>query len=203
MPAPAQVSSASRVAGKAFRTFEYEGMKYLLSQPLRIRNYAEEEALVLSKRIDPGEFGVRMISRLPVSFHAAIWQGCAAAGMRGIPSEDEWSAYNSSSWKTAYMLWNTLDGKHKIDQETKEPIDLMAGVDWALGVITSLDENALRELFVKISAVSQDAAIKNSSGRPAHPVPAASDQETDNQPTTDGPASTNTSETDLDTDPTK
>jgi hypothetical protein len=197
-----QESSASRVAGKAYRTFEHDGVKYLLSQPLRMGNYGDEEALVLSRRIDPGDFGLRMMTRLPASCHAALWQGCAAAAMRGIPSEEEWAAYNGSSWKTAFMLWNTLDPKHKVDRDTKGPIDLMSGVQWALGILAAMDDAARQDLFVKIAIVSQDAAIKNSSGRPVNPEP-ANEQPMENLSTTDGPPSSNTSETATATAPTK
>jgi len=197
-----QVSSASRVAGKTFRTFEYEGVKYLLSQPLRMASYSDEEALVLWKRRDPGEFALRMVQRLPASYHAGIWEGAAAANMRGIPSEEEWSAYNSSSWKTAYMLWQTLDPKHKVDKETSGPIDLIDGVQWALGFITSLPREKLQELSILIALVSQDTAIKNSSGRTAQPVPAES-QPPETPGMTDGPPYSNFSENATDSDPTQ
>jgi hypothetical protein len=190
------------VAGKTFRTFEYEGVKYLLSQPLRMASYSDEEALVLWKRRDPGEFALRMVQRLPASYHAGIWEGAAAANMRGIPSEEEWSAYNGSSWKTAYMLWHTLDSKHKVDKDTSGPIDLIDGVQWALGFITSLPREKLQELSILIALVSQDTAIKNSSGRTAQPAPAES-QPPDDLATTDIRQSTNFSETDTDSDQTK
>ena len=72
-----QQSSAARVAGKAYREFVHQGTKYLLSQPLRRGSYAEEMALVLSLRQDPGEFALRMIQRLPASYHAGVWEGSA------------------------------------------------------------------------------------------------------------------------------
>lgn len=186
-----QESSPSRVAGKVYREFEHGGHKYLLSRPLRVGSYSDEEALVLWARRDPGEFGMRMISRLPASYHAAVWEGCARASMSGIPSEEEWAAYNASTWKTAYMLWNTLDPKHKLDKVTKAPIDLIAGVQWARGVVSSLDSNELLELMMKIREVSQDEAIKNSSGRTASAEPAP-DQPTEGPSTEESSPSTNT-----------
>ena len=195
-----QQSSPSRVAGKNYRTFTHGGVNYLLSQPLQLGSYGDEESLILWKRRDPGEFGLRMVSRLPASYHASIWEGCARAAMDGTPSEAEWASYNASSWKTAYMFWHTLDSKHKIDKETKRPIDLIDGVQWALGVISSLPAEQLKELLLKIAAVSQDIAIKNSSGRPATPEP-AQDQPLDTHITTDGPPFTNISETDTNSDP--
>ena len=188
----AEQSSPSRVAGKGFRTFTHNGNTYLLSQPLRMASYADEEALVLWKRRDPGDFGVRMIRTLPAAYHAAIWEGCARAAMSGIPSDEEWSAWNASHWKRAYMLWNTLDPKHKLEKETNEPIDIVDGVQWALGIITSLEQNELLGLLTKIAYVSQDTAIKNSSGRtaPAEPAP---DQPTETPSSTDTPQSTDAS----------
>lgn len=195
-----QESSPSRVAGKSYRTFTHNGVNYLLSQPLQLGSYSDEESLILWKRRDPGEFGLRMISRLPASYHAAIWEGCAAASMRGIPSQEEWDAYNASSWKTAYMLWHTLDHKHKIDKDTKQPIDLIDGVQWALSVITSLQPVQFKELCLLIAIVSQDSAIKNSSGRTAKAAPAP-DPLPENQPMTDGPPCMNTLETGINSDP--
>lgn len=197
-----QPSSASRVAGKTYRTFDYQGKTYLLSQPLRFASYSDEESLVLWKRRLPDEFGMRMIARLPASYHAAIWQGCAAADMRGIPSEEEWAAYNGSPWRAAYRLWSTLDPKHKVDRETKEPIDLIAGVQWSMQVVQSLNDDERHELFMKIAIVSQDADIKNSSGRTAPAAP-ASEQSKESPNSTECQPSMNTSPSDLDTDPMK
>ena len=160
-----QQSSAARVAGKAYREFVHQGTKYLLSQPLRRGSYAEEMALVLSLRQDPGEFALRMIQRLPASYHAGVWEGSAAANMRGIPSEEEWAAYGASVWKTAFMLWTVLDPKHKLTAD-KEPRDLLEGVRWCLDIITSLPQDEMQSLMLKIAYVSQDAALKNSSSPP-------------------------------------
>lgn len=205
-------SSASRVAGKTFRTFTFEGKTYILSQPLRMACYADEEALVLWKRKDPGDLGLRMVSQLPPTAHAAVWEGCARAAMAGVPSRDEWDAWNGSRWKQAYMLWHTLDPKHKIDNQTKQPINLIDGVQWAVEFIGRLPlseggaaasvEGTYEDLLLKIAAVSQDAAIKNSSGRTAPAEPAPS-QPMDDRPTTDGQPSTSISPHDSDTAPTR
>lgn len=208
-------SSAARVAGKTFRTFTFDGKSYLLSQPLRMASYADEEALVLWKRRDPGEFGLRMVAILQPTAHAAVWEGCARAAMAGIPSREEWAAWNSSRWKQAYMLWHTLDPKHKIDNQTKQPISLIDGVQWAVDFIgqvmhsqteqepgSPVVEGTYEDLLLKLAAVSQDAAIKNSSGRtvPAEPAP---DPAMENRATTVGQPSTSISPSGLDTDPTR
>ena len=188
-----QTASAARVAGKAYRTFVYQGTTYILSQPLRWGSYAEEMALVLSLRQDPGEFALRMVQRLPASYHAGVWEGAAAANMRGIPSEEEWAAYNSSSWKTAYMLWICLDPKHKMIEGTKEQRDLLDGVEWCLGIITALPVDELQSLLMKIAYVSQDAAIKNSRGPAADKADLGQKPQTDIPSTTDQSPSMNTS----------
>lgn len=199
----AQQSSASRVAGIAYRTFEHNGTKYLLSKPLRVRNYQQEEAFVLSRRRDAGLFGLRVYRQLPASAQTALWAGCAIADMGGIPSQDEWTNYNASTWKTAFMFWNTLDNKHKIDPETREPIDLLEGVAWAVEFISNLPPKKQEELFILIAIVSQDNIIKNSSGPTADPADRAQSQPPESPNTTDGPPSTNTSETDTSTPPSK
>ena len=191
----AQQSSAARVAGKAYRTFKHNGTTYLLSQPLRWGSYADEMALVLSLRNDPGEFALTMVQRLPASYHAGIWEGAAAANMRGIPSEEEWSAYNASSWKTAFMLWTCLDPKHKMVPDSQEQRDLLDGVQWCLEILTSLPRGELQALLMKIAYVSQDESIKNSSGPTDQPA-TGENQQTDTPATTDQSQSTNTSPSD-------
>jgi hypothetical protein len=197
-----QESSAARVAGKTCRNFSYNGVTYLLSQPLRMHSYQDEEAFILYKRQDPMLSGVATYHKLPAAVQVAMWEGCARAGMGGIPSQDEWLTYGTSAWKEAYMFWQTLDPKHKVDKETKEPIDLIAGVEWAVNFMRLLPVDKLLELRIIIAFVSQDEAIKNSSGRtaPAEPAP---DPAPDIPATTDGPPSTNTSETDTNSAPTK
>jgi hypothetical protein len=197
----AQQSSA--VAGKAYRTFLHEGVTYLLSQPLRRRSYQDEMALVLWLRNDPGEFGLELVNRLPASMHAAVWEGCAAANMRGIPSEEEWAAYGASSWKTAFMLWTTLDPKHKIDPNTRVARDTISGVEWCLAIITSLPPNELQELLIKIAYVSQDAALKNLHGRPEPENREGQNQQTETHASTATPPLTDSLQNDTDTDPTK
>lgn len=194
-------SSPSRVAGKAFRVFEHAGQKYLLSEPLRVSTYADEEAIVLWKRRDPGEFAIRMVRMLPASYHAGIWEGATAANMRGIPSEEEWAAYGKSQWKSAFMFWNTLDERHKKNAQTGEVVSLLDGVNWAMEFMTALPEAALAELHMKIQLVSQEAALKNSSGRQGpSPLPAEpTEQQTEGPDTPDTRQSTSGSPSGLDT----
>ena len=180
-----QTASDARVAGKAYRTFVYQGTTYLLSQPIRVGTYADEMAVVLYLRQDPGEFAWRMVQRLPASYHAGIWEGAAAANMRGIPSEEEWGAYNKSSWKTAFMLWTCLDPKHKKVAGTEEALDTIDGVEWCLRIISSLPNDELQALLIKIAYVSQDAAIKNSCSPPEAEAQEGQKQPMETQPIAD------------------
>lgn len=192
-----QESSPSRVAGVVYRTFIYKDKKLLLSRSLRIKSFIEEEAFVLAKRLDPKMFGLRVYQDLPSSERVNLWEGCARAAMSGIPNAAEWLAYNNSTWKSAYVFWHCLDDKHKTDKETKEPIDLLEGVAWAAEFLVSLPPEKQQELFVLIDIVSQDSAIKNSSGRTAPASPA--NLQTGTPASTDSPPFTPSSENDTDT----
>lgn len=196
----AQQSSPSRVGGMGYRVFEHGGQKYVLSQPLRLLCYKEEEAFVLSRRRDPALFGLRMYKQLPQSSQVALWEGCARADMGGIPSPDEWLAYNASLWKSAYVFWHCLDPRHKVDEGTKEPIDLLAGMDWAVEFLHGLTREEFERLMVLTKIISQDEAVKNSSGRTATARP-ANEQQPEDLDMTDGPPSTSISENDTNTDP--
>jgi hypothetical protein len=157
-----------------------------------MHTFQDEQAFVLSFRNDPMLLGVATYGKLPAPAQVLMWEGCARAGIGQLPTADEWLNYGASAWKDAYMLWQTLDPKHKIDKDTGQPIDLLAGVAWAINVMRGLPPNELDALRVKIAIVSQEIDIKNSSGRTPTPGP-AQNQSTDAPATADGPPSTNSS----------
>ena len=169
-------SSAARVAGKNFRTFTYQGLTYLLSEPLTMGSYAEEESVVLWKRRDPGEFAVKMLNRLPLNYHQGVLNASAAANNGGIPTEEEWDAYGKSMWKKAYMLWTCLAPRHKQDPKTGQKLELFDGLHWAMKILyaaQTFDETQamigqpatkLNEIMLKCHIVSQEQAIKNFAG---------------------------------------
>ena len=157
-------SSASRVSGKAFRVFQHAGKRYVLSQPLRMASHAEQVQVVLFLRRDVASYAVTVVQRLPATMHAAVWTGCFAAYQQGIPSEDEWAAYDSSSWHTAYLLWTCLDPKHKTNPETQQPFDILEGVQWAYNFYTDLPSGEKTVLLKLVSEVSQENELKNSAG---------------------------------------
>jgi hypothetical protein len=127
-------------------------------------SYAEEEMLVLWKRNDPGEFAVKMLQRLPLNYHQGVLNASATANNGGIPTEEEWTNYGHSMWKKAYTLWVCLDPRHKQDPQTKQPLALIDGVQWALKILYAAlqhSQEKLDELMIKIQIVSQEDAIKN------------------------------------------
>jgi len=154
----ADKSSPSRVAGKVIREITISGDVYTLSQPQRVGDIAEEEAIVLSRRQDPLVFAVRACQQMPANRHASVWEGCAAAAMRGIPTDEEWEAYEASLWKPAFKFWKALDPKHY------EGRVLLEGVRWALGLLREMEVGEFKTLLQLVAIVNQDAAIKNSAG---------------------------------------
>jgi len=156
-------SSPARVSGRAFREVTLDGQKYILSQPLKVGSFAEQEGLILSRRLDVVELvAIPAISRLPAHMHASVWEGVASAAARGMASKEEWGAYHDSLWKKAYMLWSTLDPKHKATPMGPKP--LKEGVEWALDILDRMPFTQYEIVMQQVGFISQDAALKNSSG---------------------------------------
>jgi hypothetical protein len=156
-------SSAARVSGKVYREVELLGKKYLLSQPSKIGDVADEQAFILSRRLDPMAFALRAIQCTPPNRHASIWEGCAAAAARGIPTVEEQAAFDASEWNLAFRLWLTLDPKHKYGSEAVAT-DLLGGVEWAMSVLRSIPGDQLGPLIQAVVSVRQEQEIKNSPG---------------------------------------
>jgi hypothetical protein len=156
--------SPARVGGKLFREVEIDGTKYVLSQPQRVGSFGDQEALIISRRLDPIVFGMRVCERLPANRHSACWEGCAAAASRGIASQEEWASYEGSMWKPAYLLWAALDPKHKLRPDGKTPMTLADGVAWTVELVDAMTNEKFREIMREVSLVGQDESIKNSDG---------------------------------------
>ena len=199
-----QESSPTRVSGMNIRTFEYEGTTYYLTQPLKLGSYRDEVAFVLAMRHDPMEFGLRCVARLPEHRHAAVWTGCATANMLGFPTEEEWAAYSNSLYQKAHMLWVCLDPRHKIDPESKQPFNVVEGIQRCVELMHGLHmttdpknppSSLAESVLIKIGIVSQQAEIKNSCGvAPAPETTPDPGQLSDILSTKDGQQSTNSSE---------
>jgi hypothetical protein len=179
-------SSAARTSGRIYKDVEIGGKKFRIGEPQKVGIVAEMEAFILSRRLDPIVFAIRACKSAPATMHAAIWQGATAAATRGLATPEEWAAFESSLWKSAFMLFKTLDPKHR---------DEVPDVEAAMELIEQ--EANLDELMSLVRFVSQDDDLKNSSGRSAGAT-SASKPKTDDPSTTDGPPSTITSPTDTD-----
>ena len=206
-----QETSASRVAGVNFRTFAYKGVEYLLSRPLTLGSYADEESLVRWKRSDPTEFAWKLIQRLPGNLQQGVLNASAFANNTDLITEDEWERYRVSPWRKAFMLWTCLDDRFRNDPQTNRPMALLDGVQWCLRVIYDamlFDEaqqlsdqpgpkiSKVQELVLKCYIMSQESAVSNWAGQPVPEQDGLAKQET--QPpkpsdSTAGPASSSIS----------
>ena len=153
-----RVGSPSRVSGKVFRKVEILGVEYTLTEPQKIGVFAEKEAIILARRLDPVSMGMRAIDRLPANRHAAVWEGCANAASRGIATQEEWAAFDGSLWDPAFRFWMALSPKDRANRDT------LTGVTWAVELVHAMDLKKFREVMAAVDSVSQDKDIKNSDG---------------------------------------
>lgn len=180
-------SSPSRTAGTAMREVTLGGKKYLLSQCDKVRRAAEEEAVIISRRLDMLPAVTRACAGLPDEERAGWRAAYIERMMCGIASMDEWESYERSLWKVAYRFWNALDPHYKLDENDK-PKTLLVGVEWAYQVLqtseTTRDE--WDALMIAVRIVSQEELVKNSSGSEGtSPTPPTEPHSTeDGQPST-------------------
>lgn len=179
-------SSASRTAGVVLREATLAGQVYLLSQPDKVRKAADEEAVVISRRLDMLPALAQSCAAIPELERAAWRSAYIDKMMCGIASPQEWSAYTSSLWHLAFRFWNALDPKHK------ENRTLLDGVRWSYELLNNDDVTMLEidALWLAIRCVSQEDAVKNSSSGSNAP---ASTPSTDSRSTVAGQPSTITS----------
>jgi hypothetical protein len=199
-------SSASRTAGVVVRTVTMGSEEYLLSNPDRVRKAADEEAVVIARRLDMLAALARACEALPEASRAQWRQDYIQKMLCGIASPEEWSAYYRSIWRLAFRFWNALDEKHKIlpgdpgDQWARPPrpaipprrMTLLEGVSWAYELVNREDVGRAQvdSLELALEAVSQADATKNSS---SGSTDQAATQATDTQSTEGGQPSTPTS----------
>jgi len=150
---------------------------------MRVGIFAEEEELVLSRRMDHVAFAIEACRRSPSSRHTAIWEGVSAAYSRGIATQEEWEAYYASVWRPAFLLYKTLDPQHTRDRT------MLQSVQWCLDLLRSLGDEDSQRLWEAVRFVSQEDDLKNSSG----PSRNSGTPETANRSTPDTRPSTNTS----------
>jgi hypothetical protein len=156
-------SSPSRTMGVVAREVTLAGNRYLLNQPDRVRKAADEEAVVLSRRLDLLPALSRACATLPVSERDAWRREYVAAMVSGIATAEEWAVYFRSTWQLAFRFWSALDPKQRGDRS------LTDGVAWAYEIVN--DSNVTRDeidaLWLAIRIVSQEDLLGESSGSAA------------------------------------
>lgn len=165
-------SSPSRTAGFVVRKVTVGEVEYTLSQPDKVRKAADEEALIISRRLDMLAALAKACAELPVKQQAAWRDAYISAMMCGIASELEWHAYWDSLWNLAFRFWNALDPKDRLrfgGTDGRTTGDMLIGVSWAYEIVSSTErtKEEIDSLWLAIRCVSQEDALKNSSGSEA------------------------------------
>ncbi len=160
-------SSPSRTAGVVIRKVTLAGVEYTLSVPTKVRKAADEEAVVIARRLDMLPAIARSCASLPEAERIAWRQSYITSMLIGIASKQEWAAYYDSLWNLAFLFWNALDPSQKGNRT------LMEGVAWAYELVN--DENVTNEevgsLWIAIKMVGQEETLKNSSGSAEEATP--------------------------------
>jgi hypothetical protein len=174
-------SSAARTAGAVVREVTLSGTTYTLSTPDTVRKAADEEAVIVGRRLDTLQALVQACDALPAERRGVWVDNYVKSMIVGMASPQEWEAYFNSLWRDAFRLWHALDPKHK------EGKTLLEGVRWAYEAICAPDVSGaeLTELRLAIRIVSQEEVVKNSSGSEGAATPPTEDQSTEaGQPST-------------------
>ena len=173
-------SSPSRTAGVVMRKVTLAGTEYTLSQPDRVRKAADEEAVVISRRLDMLPALARSCASLPEEERAAWRKDYIATMTCGIASPEEWAVYYRSLWQPAFRFWNALDPVHKMmpgdpgDRTSRpprppvapRPMTLLEGVEWSYELLNSDDvsKEEIDSMWLAIRVVSQEEQLGNSFG---------------------------------------
>lgn len=163
-------SSPSRTAGVVIRRVTLGETTYLLSQVDKVRKAADEEAVIVARRLDMLAALVSATDKLPVARQDAWRNAYIQQLIVGIASTREWQAFFGSLWKTAFRFWNALDPTEKLDpkdERGKRQRTLLDGVEWAYEIVCSDDVTVEQResLELALDMVSQENEIKNSSGQ--------------------------------------
>lgn len=155
-------SSPSRTAGFCIRKITLAGVEYTLSQPDKVRKAADEESVVIARRMDILPAIARSCASLPDMERDAWRRDYISTMVCGIASPEEWRSYYNSLWQLAFRFWNALDAKDRAGKS------LLDGVAWAYEVINSEDVSRedIDSLWLAIRMVSQEAPLGESSGCP-------------------------------------
>ena len=158
-------SSAARTMGTVTRQVTLGDQTYLLSKPFRVRKAADEEAVIIARRLDLFPALVRACAALPAAEQAAWRRDYLNTMLCGFATPHEWTAYARSLWEMAFRFWHVLDPKHKRGADGQE-MSLLDGVAWAFEVINdqSRTTEELDTLQMEISLVGQEVPLGESSG---------------------------------------
>ena len=180
-------SSPSRTAGTVLREVKMGSETFLLSQPDRVRRAADEEAVVIARRLDMLPALAKACVGIPEEERVAWRRDYINTMVCGIASPEEWTTYYRSLWQLAFRFWNALDPKHKLTDDGKRRKTLLEGVTWAYEVVNSDDvsKEDIDSLWLGIRVVSQEDSVKNFSGSPEAGTPVMA-----THLTVDGPQST-------------
>jgi hypothetical protein len=153
-------SSPSRTAGICIRKATLGGVEYVLSVPDKVRRAADEEAVVISRRLDMLPALAKACADIPAEERQAWRQDYIRTMIVGIASPEEWTTYYRSPWNTAFRFWNALDPKEKGDRS------LLDGVGWCYELLNADDvtDQERDSLWLAIRMVSQEGALGESSG---------------------------------------
>ena len=150
-------SSPSRVLGQVIRKVTLGGVDFTLSQCDKIRRAADEECVIVARRLDILAGLVEACDKLPEA-SKTVWINAALDKlMCGIASPDEWRSYYRSHWRLAFRFWNALDPSHKGSRS------LLEGVTWAFEQIMQdgVPAAEMEALERAIEMVSQENEVKN------------------------------------------
>lgn len=165
-------SSAARTAGVVMREVTLGDQTYLLSKPFRVRKAADEEAVILARRMDLFPAIAKACLAIPEGERAAWRRDYIEAMICGFASPREWITYARSLWELAFRFWHVLDDKHHDGR------NLLDGVAWAHEIVSDpgRTQAEMDSLEIAIQFVSQDAPLGESSGSPAQATPPTADQ---------------------------
>lgn len=158
-------SSPSRVAGTVIREVSLGGETYTLSQPDRVRKAADEEALIIARRVTSALSAVgQAMAEMPAQERAEWRSSFTQALIVGIASPEEWSNYYRSRWFDAFRFWSALDPKHKTEPDNdKRERNVLDGTRWVYELMhrkeVTSDELELAAIAVK--AVSQELEVSS------------------------------------------
>jgi len=158
-------SSPSRTAGAVNREVSLAGETYLLSQADKVRKAADEESVVIARRLDMLPAIAKACEEIPKESRAEWRRDYLNSMICGIASPEEWANYYRSLWEFAFRFWNALDLKHKLNPQGAQ-MSLLEGVLWAYELLSSSDVTKadIDALMIAVRMVSQEDAVKNSSG---------------------------------------